>query len=421
MVQGEINVPGDKSITHRVLLAAGMAPGRSQIRGALSSLDTRSTARLLRAAGVEINRLARGRDLIVSGLRRWRRPDDRLDCGNSGTTARLSLGILAGHPFPATLTGDRSLRTRPMARVTQPLALMGARFEGRHPDRLPLTVRGGALRSLAWELPVSSAQIKSALLLAGVTGKVSVRLREPGGLSRDHTERLLRSFGYVVRQEDDGWLWFEPTGRMLAFSYDVPGDISSAAFFVAAALVADRGELTIRDVGLNPTRTGFLGVVARMGAGAEVANRREAWDEPRGDLHVRPTVLTATTVRAAEIPGLIDEIPVLACLAARAQGTSVFEEVGELRVKESNRLALLAQNLRALGYVAAATDNNLTVTGSDRPPRGRVKTEGDHRIAMAFAVLGTVAGARIAIDDRTCAEVSFPGFDQLLRSVRGSR
>lgn len=421
VVSGTVTVPGDKSLTHRLLLLAGLAPGRSRLRGALTSLDARATAGLLRRLGVTVSPLRGSTPVLVAGRGRFRKPARTLDCGNSGTSARLSLGLLAGHPFEATVSGDASLRRRPMRRVTEPLAVMGARFEGRDPDRLPLTIRGGCLRPLEWRLPVSSAQIKGCLLFAGVAGKQPVALLEPNGRSRDHTERLLRAFGYSVQEDAAGWIRFAPSGGLVPFDLEVPGDPSSAAFLVGAALLAEQGTLRIQGVGLNPTRTGFLRVLERMGAGIAAETTGERCGEPVGDLIVRPSALSATTVGAEEIPGLIDEIPLLAIVAARAAGVTTFHEVGELRVKESDRLGLLAENLRAVGITATAQADSLRVEGSDRPPRGRVRTEADHRIAMAFAVLGTVKGARVRVDDMACAAVSFPGFERTLGAALGAR
>jgi len=420
IVDADLHVPGDKSITHRALLLAAFARGKSRIEGALTSLDARSTARVLRQLGAGVSPLAEGRAILVTGRGRFRRPSAVLHCGNSGTTTRLLLGLLAAHPFAATLTGDRSLRRRPMRRVTIPLELMGARFTQSGADGLPVTVRGGTLRPLRYELPVSSAQLKSALLLAGMAGGVPVELREPSGRSRDHTERMLRAFGYAV--EDDGdWIRFLPTGALAGAAYAIPGDPSSAAFLVGAALLAEGGVLRLRGLCLNPTRTAYLRVLGRMGADVEVENVHEAAGEPVGDLIVRPAALTATEVAPGEIPGLIDEIPLLSVLASRAEGTTTFREVGELRVKESDRLALLAANLRAVGARAEARGNTLTVHGGHGAPAGRVVTEGDHRLAMAFAVLGTLPGARVRVDNPACAAVSFPGFAESLRALGAVR
>jgi 3-phosphoshikimate 1-carboxyvinyltransferase len=415
-VGGTVRVPGDKSITHRVLLLSVLSPGVSHIGGALSSLDARSTARVLRQLGGEISPLRERSVVRVHGRRRLRRPEAVLNCGNSGTTTRLLLGLLAGHPFAATLTGDASLRRRPMRRVTGPLSEMGARFVERAGDGLPLTVRGGPLKPLRYAMPVSSAQIKSSLLLAGVAAGVEVEVSEPHGPSRDHTERLLRAFGYEVA-EQDGWITFRPTGRLEPFEVQVPGDPSSAAFLVGAAVLAEGGELRIASVGINPTRTGFLAVLRRMGAEVAVEEPVTHLGEPVGDLRVGPAQLRGTEVAAGEIPGLIDEIPLLAVLASRADGTTVFRQVGELRVKESDRLGLIAENLRAVGADAEIQADDLFVRGGSTTPKGSVRTAGDHRLAMAFAVLGTIRGARVKVDNMACAAVSYPGFPQALRDI----
>lgn len=415
-VHGSIRVPGDKSITHRVLLLAALARGTTRIKGALTSLDARSTARVLRQLGVAISQLRRGATTTVQGRGTLLRPSEILNCGNSGTTTRLLLGLLSAHLFSATLTGDRSLRRRPMRRVTVPLGAMGARFIERNGDGLPLTVEGATLHSLRYEMPVSSAQIKSAILLAATAGQVEVALREPQGRSRDHTERLLRAFGFRVR-ESDGWIEFSPTGRIEPFEIEVPGDPSSAAFLVGAAILAEGGDLRIARVGVNPTRIGFLEVLRRMGGRVQVESGPAQFGEPVGDLLVRPSPLRATEVAAWEIPGLIDEIPLLASLASRAEGTTIFRQVGELRVKESDRLGLLAANLRAVGAHANVVGDDLVVEGSDFTPRGRVQTAADHRLAMTFAMLGTLPGSRIRIDDMACAAVSFPDFSETLRRI----
>ena len=394
MVRGDVRVPGDKSITHRALLLGSLAKGPSHVGGALTSLDAKSSARVLRQLGAAITPLRADSVIEIVGRGRLRRPEDVLDCGNSGTTTRLLLGMLAGHRFSATLTGDRSLRRRPMRRVSIPLTAMGAHFEMVNGDCLPLTIRGGALRPLRYEQPVSSAQIKSALLLAGVTGNVDVAIREPFGRSRDHTERLLRAFGYRVEESPDGWIEMSPTGRIEPFDLQVPGDPSSAAFLVGAALLAEGGELRISSVGINPTRIGFLAVLERMGATVRTESPASEFGEPTADLVVTPALLRATEVRAAEIPGLIDEIPILAVLASRAAGTTVFRDVGELRVKESDRLGLMAANLRAVGAEAEVHGDDLHVHGSGRAPAGRVRTAG--RSPPGNGVCGAGHGSRRA-------------------------
>jgi len=419
-IAGMVRVPGDKSITHRALMLAALAPGTSYLGGALTSLDARSTARVLRRLGISVSPLRLQQTVQVRGRSRFQPPEHPLDCGNSGTTARLLMGLLAGHRFATTLTGDASLRRRPMRRVTGPLGEMGARVTEANGDGLPLTIRGGRLRPVQYRMPVSSAQVKSALLFAGVAGKVPVEVYEPHGRSRDHTEKMLAAAGFSVSSED-GWIRLAPDGRLTAFEMQVPGDISSAAFLIAAAVLAEAGELTLASVGINPTRTGLLAVLDRMGARVTVMPTLVEQGEPVADLVAHPASLRGTEVLAEEIPGLIDEVPVLAALASRASGTTVFRQVGELRVKESDRLGLIATNIRALGGSAEVQGEDLWVEGNSAPPRGRVITAGDHRLAMAFQVLGTLPGARVRVDDPRSADVSFPGFARVLRSVQARR
>ncbi len=419
-VGGSVQVPGDKSITHRALMLAALAPGTSVLRGALTSLDARSSARVLRQLGASVGALRSGAEVRVQGRRRFAQPAARLDCGNAGTTARLMTGLLAAQPLSARLTGDGSLRRRPMRRVTEPLGRMGARFDPPGADRLPFMVTGGKLQPLRYDLPVSSAQVKSALLLAGAGAGVAVSLLEPDGLSRDHTERMLRALDFDVRTRG-GRIELTGTGRFRPFEFDIPADPSSAAFLVGAAVLAESGALALPGVGLNPTRTGFLGVLERMGATLAVEDLREQMGEPVGTMTVQPSQLIGTVIEPEEIPGLVDEVPVLAVIATRASGETRFRSVGELRVKESDRLGLIASNLVALGQRAVVDGDDLVVEGTDAPPRGRVRTDGDHRIAMAFGVLGTLPGARVAVDDMTCADVSFPGFAAALDSIRRRR
>ena len=417
-VRGTVRPPGDKSISHRALMLAALAGGgTSQLEGLLTGADVKSTARVLRQLGADIATIRDGGTVTVHSSR-FSRPSSRLHCGNSGTTARLMLGILAGQPFAATLTGDASLRRRPMRRVTEPLRAMGAEFTAGRSDALPLTIRGGRLHSLTYTTPVASAQIKSALLLAGLTGRVAVTIREPYR-SRDHTERLFAHLGLGLH-ERQGAIVYEPSERPTVppFHLSIPGDASSAAFLAGAATLAQGGELVIENVGVNPTRTGFLVVLARMGARVERVNLRDAGGEPVADLVARPAALRGTEVTAAEVPTLVDEVPILAVLASRAEGETVFREVGELRVKESNRLELIAANLRAVGVEAEARGNDLHVCGTTRPPRGRVDTARDHRLAMAFAVLGTVPGAEVRLSERASVAISYPRFFTDLKSIR---
>lgn len=415
-VSGVVRPPGDKSISHRVLMLAGLARGTSEIEGLLTGDDVKSTARILRQLGDDISPLRDRKAITVRG-HPLSAPRSPLNCGNSGTTARLMLGILAGQRFAATLSGDASLRRRPMRRVTEPLRTMGAHITEKGGDALPLTIRGGRLRPLTYTTPVASAQIKSALLFAGLTGRVGVTISEPYR-SRDHTERLLVHLGLALH-ERDGAVVYEPEPRSVipSFRLAVPGDASSAAFLIAAAVLAEAGELVIENVGVNPTRTGFLVALDRMGAHVERVNLRDQGGEPVADLVARPASLRGTEVTAAEVPTLLDEVPMLAALASRAAGETVFREVGELRVKESNRLELIAANLRAVGAEAETRGNDLFVRGGTRPARGRIETARDHRLAMAFAVLGTVPGADVRLSERASVAISYPRFFSDLRRI----
>ena len=418
-VDGLVRPPGDKSITHRALMLAALAPGESRLMGALTAADARSTAAVLRRVGARVGPLRAGAAVRVRGGR-WHRPRGDLPCGNSGTTARLMLGLLAGHAFPARLTGDRSLRRRPMRRITDPLRQMGAVVQEENAaGTLPLTIRGGSLRAFAYESPVASAQVKTALLLAGVVGGVEVMLTEPYR-SRDHTERLLAYLGYPVEVSRTGVRLsafpLDPSARP-HFELAIPGDPSSAGFLAVAAVLAEAGELVLEGVGTNPTRIGLLWVLERMGARIEFVNAREEGEEPVADLVVRPARLRGTRILAHEVPSLIDEVPILAVAAARAEGETVFEGVEELRVKESDRLELIAGNLRAVGVRAEASGNRLVVQGTDRPPVGNVDTGRDHRIAMAFAVLATVPGALVELSETRSVIVSYPTFFDDLQSM----
>ncbi|MCG6990184.1 MAG: 3-phosphoshikimate 1-carboxyvinyltransferase [Gemmatimonadetes bacterium] len=421
-----IRVPGDKSLTQRALILASLAEGESRLSGLLFGGDAASTAGALRMLGAGIGPLpADGGEIRVEGLglRGFREPEEALDLGNSGTGARLLLGALAGSDVRATLTGDASLRRRPMARVTEPLSLMGAGMAFlEEAGRLPLEVRGACpLSPLEWHSPVASAQVKSALLLAGLTGSAFVILHEPRR-SRDHTERLFTQVGASVLSHpaQGGWQveLRDPPQRIEPLDFRVPGDPSSAAFFAAlAAGGGARKGLVVEGVGLNPTRTAFLDVLRRMGAevGTEVEDPEAA--EPVGTVRVSPSPLTGVSVGGDEVPGLIDEVPLVAVLATRAEGATRITGARELRHKESDRIAALVENLRALGAEVEELDDGLVVQGSAGPLSGRVSTRGDHRIAMAFGVLGALPGNDVAVDDPDAADVSFPGFWALLRSV----
>jgi 3-phosphoshikimate 1-carboxyvinyltransferase len=430
-----IRVPGDKSVAHRALILASVAQGESRVRGVPPSGDLKSTAGVLRALGAPVPPIPDdGGEMTIPGrgLRGLQSPEAPLDCGNSGTTSRLILGLLAGLPVEAVVTGDDSLRSRPMDRVTIPLSRMGATFgsEGGS-GRLPLRVRGGSLHGVRHVSPVASAQVKSALLLAGLAGGVSVEVTEPGR-SRDHSERMLRGMGAQVeegpvdgegRESHGGWrvALARPPVSLDPLDLTVPGDFSSAAFFLVLGLLHGAGpELRIPGVGLNPTRTGLLAALEAMGARIRVENEEGAEDparEPMGDLVVEPGELVGVGVGGEVIPSLIDELPALAVAATRARGVTEIRDAAELRVKEADRIRALAENLSALGVRVEELPDGLRIHGSQAPLEGTVPSHGDHRIAMAFGVLGALPDCEVHVDDPGAADVSFPGFWDLLRGM----
>jgi 3-phosphoshikimate 1-carboxyvinyltransferase len=415
-VVGNIRVPGDKSISHRALLLAALGAGRSRIRGILDSADVRSTADALRALGADVP--APDAEIVVHGIgvHGIRPPAAALDCGNSGTTARLMAGVVAASPITARFVGDASLSRRPMRRVAHPLEAMGAHFEFDAADGLPMTVRGGPLRGIDWTNETSSAQVKSAILLAGVIAGVEVSVTEPRR-SRDHTERMLAARGISVVQSG-ARVTVRRDGALAARDTDVPADPSSAAFFAALAALASAGEVTLRDVGVNPTRIGFFEALREMGARVELHAARNEGGEPIADVVVQAGALRGIAIASDRVPSLIDELPLLACVAARARGETTITGAHELRVKESDRIAAVVANLRAVGARADELPDGMVIEGSDAPLAGRIETHGDHRLAMAFGVLGVLPGNRITVDDPDCVAVSFPTFWRELDRLR---
>ena len=397
-------------------MLAALAEGESRIEGILVAEDTASTAYALRALGNDAPPLGPEMRIRGMGLRSLKPPGADVDCGNSGTTVRLLAGIVAAHPFSATFTGDESLSRRPMRRIAEPLAAMGAKVSFARDDGLPMTVQGGELRHIAWTTEIASAQVKSAVLLAGLAAGVPVSVQEPRP-SRDHTERMLRALGARITTSRDGVTKLTPGDPLDPLDLVVPGDASSAACFLALAALASSGSLTLPRVCVDQLRTGFLRAVRRMGAAVKVSEKRSVTGEDQGTITVSPGSLRAIHLKGSEIPAMIDELPLLACVAARAEGETVVRGAAELRVKESDRITAIVDNLRALGADAEAFEDGFTVRGSDRPLRGTVRTGGDHRVAMAFGVLSCVPGNEIRIDNRDCVEVSYPGFWQDLRQV----
>ena len=419
-LRGRVMVPGDKSISHRCVLLGALADGACRARGWLEADDTGRSLAAVRALGASatvrggVLEVAPGRDFAAGG-------EVVIDCGNSGTTARLLLGLLAGRGATAMLDGDGSLRSRPMARVAGPLAELGARIAWLGAkDRLPARVSGTRLRGGRVRLPVASAQVKSALLLAGLAADGPVTLTKCGA-SRDHTERMLRLMGVRLESADDGdTLTVHPGARLRAFDLAVPGDPSSAAFLVAAALLVPGSEITVDNVLLNPTRTGFLRVLERMGADLTIAPAGgDAW-EPVGSVTARYGPLRGCAIMADEVPSLIDELPVLAVVAARANGLTTIRGASELRVKETDRISAMSEALWALGVLVAEQPDGFAITGPcalrgpsslcPDDPGALLATRGDHRVAMALAVAALVADSPLRLDDDACVVISFPDF-----------
>ncbi|RAI04367.1 3-phosphoshikimate 1-carboxyvinyltransferase [Acuticoccus sediminis] len=421
---GDVRVPGDKSISHRALMMATLAVGRSRIDGLLTAEDVMATAAAMRAMGATI--AMDGEQVVVDGvgLGALAEPETVIDFGNAGTGTRLTMGIVAGHPIAATFVGDASLSRRPMGRVANPLREMGALVVARSGDRLPLSIRGPQTPApIEYRLPVASAQVKSAILFAGLNAPGETTVIEPVP-TRDHTERMLAAFGAkVTRTPSPDGLRITVTGRqpMTPCDVTVPADPSSAAFPIVAGLIVPGSELLVRDVMLNPSRTGLITTLIEMGGELTVENERDAGGETIADIRVVASRLKGVTVPADRAPSMIDEYPVLAVAAAFAEGTTRMEGLEELRVKESDRLAAVAAGLAANGVPHATGEDWLEVTGrAARIGGGTVVTHLDHRIAMSFLVMGLAADTPVTVDDASVMETSFPGFVELMRRIGGT-
>jgi 3-phosphoshikimate 1-carboxyvinyltransferase len=418
-VTGQVTVPGDKSISHRALMFAALAqPGaKSVVREILDSADVRSTAAVLRALGVPIPVFSSAMTIAGVGRRGLAAASVALDCGNSGTTTRLMAGILAASPFRSILVGDESLSRRPMRRVARPLEAMGARIVLSTGDHLPMRIDGRALSSLHWKSETASAQVKSAILLAGLVAGVEVTVEEPSP-TRDHTERFLRALGAPLTVAAGSVTLASVARDLTGFDLTVPGDPSSAAFFAALASLADAGSLDLLNVLSSPTRDGFFRTLSAMGGAVA---RSAPCDTESGEqvttYEITPARLRSIRVGPSEVPSMIDELPLLACLAAHAEGETVISGAEELRVKESDRIATTVANLRTIGALVEERPDGMVVVGSDAPLRGRIVTHGDHRIAMAFAILGRRRGNAIEVDDPDCVAVSYPSFWRTLDEV----
>jgi 3-phosphoshikimate 1-carboxyvinyltransferase len=419
-LSGTVRAPGDKSISHRSLILGALATGTTTVEGLLESDDVGRTAAAMAAFGARVEQQGPGR-WRIEGFGGFKEPADVVDCGNAGTAVRLIMGAAAGFPLAVCFTGDQSLRGRPMGRVLEPLARMGATWLGREGGRLPLTLKGGALRGIEYRLPVASAQVKSAVLLAGLHAEGGVVVIEPE-LSRDHTERMLSAFGVVLRFEPEGQgrrIVLSPGQKLTGTHVAVPGDPSSAAFPLAAALVVPGSNVTVENVLLNPGRIGLLETLKDMGADIVIANRRDAGGEPVGDVTARHGALKGVEVPPERAPSMIDEYPILAAVAAFADGKTVMRGIGEMRVKESDRIALMARALTDSGVSVEEEPEGMIVRSAGEPPRGgaSVTTHGDHRIAMSNLVLGLGAREPVTVDEPGMIATSFPGFVEMMRRL----
>ena len=418
---GEITVPGDKSISHRAVMFGAIAKGTTRIRNFLMGADCLSTIDCFRRLGVQIDVEAAPGQVTVHGrglrgLKGQQEPAASivLDTGNSGTTTRLVSGILAGQDFPSLLSGDASLNTRPMKRIMEPLSQMGARIRSvKGNGCAPLAIEPGQLHGIHYTTKVASAQVKSAILLAGLYADSPTSVTEPA-LSRNHTELMLKGFGAdvssIINEDGTATASIRPCRELFAQDIVVPGDISSAAYFIAAALLVPGSSLLIKNVGINPTRAGFLSVCRDMGGDITLLNERQAGGEPSADLLVKHSSLHSVTIEGGLIPTLIDELPMAAVLAAFADGTTVIRDAAELKVKESDRIATVTANLRAMGCDVTPTDDGMIIRGGKSLHGAVLDSYLDHRIAMSFAVAGLAAGGETRIRDANCVDISFPGF-----------
>ncbi len=422
ILKGEIAVPGDKSISHRALILNAMASGTARVTGLSNGEDVMSTMACLRGLGVEITEGAHPGEYHVTGRGPvLQEPGDILDAGNSGTSMRLLSGLLATQPFMSVLTGDASLRTRPMRRIVDPLQRMGAQVLARQDGNLaPLVINGGSLSGIEYDLPVASAQVKSCIMLAGLAAEGDTLIHQPA-LSRDHTERMVSAMG--VRVEEEGLDLFLQPGALRALDISVPGDISSAAFWIVAGLCHADSSVIVRSVGLNPSRTGILDALQAMGAGnsLQLINERIEGGEPVADVQVTPGQLHGTEIAGEMIPRLLDEVPILAVAACFAEGETVIRDAAELRVKESDRIATTVEELSRLGADIEAREDGMAIRGTGRLVGAACQSHGDHRLAMALAVCGLLAEGDITVQGASDASISYPPFWDDLATLVGNQ
>lgn len=420
-LKGTLTVPGDKSISHRAIMFGSLAEGTTTIHGFLKGADCLSTIDCFRKMGISIEEKEDTIYVHGKGLHGLHKPEETLDVGNSGTTTRLISGILAGQNFDTVLSGDASLNSRPMGRIMKPLSMMGADITSIHDTGCaPLSIKGRSLNAIHYDSPVASAQVKSCVLLAGLYANGKTSVTEPA-LSRDHTERMLRSFGANI-VSDKNTCTITPPETLHGQHIEVPGDISSAAFFIVAALITPNSEITINNVGINDTRAGILKVCQDMGANITLLNAREEGGEPVADLLVKTSSLRGTIVEGDIIPALIDELPVIALMACFAKGQTIIKDAHELRVKESDRIAIMTENLGAMGADIIDTDDGFIINSrSDNTiptlHGASINCSMDHRIAMTFAVAGLNADGETIITDSDCVDVSYPGFFAQLETL----
>ena len=413
--RGELSVPGDKSISHRGIMLGAIANGTTEITNFLQGADCLSTISCFQKLGIAIEN--KGSQALVHGrgLHGLAAPSQVLDVGNSGTTTRLISGILAGQPFPSTLDGDASIRRRPMKRIFTPLSAMGAHFQCQDSGCAPFTIQGGNLRNIHYRSPIASAQVKSAVLLAGLYGDGITRVTEPV-LSRDHTERMLAGFGADITSEGTT-ASIRPEPKLEAQSIHVPGDISSAAYFIALGLITPGSEILIQNVGINPTRSGILTAAAAMGAELTLLNERNVSGEPVADILVTSSSLHGTVIEGSQIPTLIDEIPIIAIMAAFAEGATTIKDAQELKVKESDRIAVVSENLNAMGGKVTPMEDGMIIEGGYPLHGAHIRTFQDHRIAMSFYIAALNADGESTFDDRSCVAVSYPSFYQDIEAL----